>query len=332
RQGELGEECDSNMGNKACIDSYAECVSQGDVPRCWCRFGYVEENGKCKKRESDILENLWDQLGTADPLGLLGNLTDTIEDQDELTGSDIGDLVDFLDPLFDKFLDMLGNYSDPLNKSQDFLTNFTRTMDEVLISFKGWLEITPEATTTLVIEIGTRKKDNLTGPVVFPSSVSDTYLSLPSSFQDNIDDDYYSYVGVVYHVQDLNELLPGHENSFGEHKVANSKLLSFSLGINETVYLTDPATLIFRNARSPQSPWYKDIWRNLHEGEKPSFLRQTHKCAFWNFNETGYWDDEGLQEVSSDDDDTICRTKHFTNFVVLMSVHGYVVSPFFYSP
>ncbi|CAG0897970.1 unnamed protein product [Darwinula stevensoni] len=223
-------------------------------------------------------------LGTVDPLELLDNLTDTIEDQDELTGSDIGDLVDFLDPLFDNFLDKLGNYPDPLNKSQDFLTNFTRTMDEVLISFKGWLEITP----------------------------------------DNIDDDYYSYVGVVYHVQDLNELLPGHENSFGEHKVANSKLLSFSLRINETVYLTDPATLTFRNARSPQSPWYKDIWRNLHEGEKPSFIRQTHKCAFWNFNETGYWDDEGLQEVSSDDDDTICRTKHFTNFVVLMSVHGYV--------
>ncbi|CAG0892128.1 unnamed protein product, partial [Darwinula stevensoni] len=268
-------------------------------------------------------------VGDTDALDLLDQLTDEIEnigDGRELTGDEIGDLVDLLDDLFEDFFLNFTNSSDAQSRSHGFLTNFTRVIDEALLSFNGWLSLAPyglklsskllewgeelqfrNTTTALIVEVGSGKMENLTGPIVFPSSDRDTYfeLPLPLSFRDN----------------GRGKL---HLCRFQEEKAVNSKLLTFALKLNETVILTDPATLTFRNSRVPQTPLYKDIWRDLHEGEDPAFIPRTQQCAFWNFNGTGFWDKEGLQEVSSDNEYTVCRTYHLTNFAVLMSLHGYV--------
>ncbi|CAG0884224.1 unnamed protein product [Darwinula stevensoni] len=301
-------------------------------------------------------------LQKGDPLQLLHNLTESIEDEGGLTGDEIDELVDFLGPLFDEFLDSLDEYPSPLERSNKYLANYSRTVEQVLLSFDGWLNLTQmsrtenfarltsnfadnglqlleklllnmteleflRSTTVFTVEVRSGTKGSLTGPVVFPSAGGDTYLTLPASFQDDVGGDYYSFVGGLYNVRDLNVLLPGHQNLFGDNKVVNTKLLSFSMKISGAVNLTDPATLTFRNVRSPRSPPYAEIWRHLHDGEEPTFIPSSHRCVFWNVNGSGsgFWDTEGLREVSSDRDDTVCQSHHFTNFAVLMSIHGYVV-------
>ncbi|CAG0894210.1 unnamed protein product [Darwinula stevensoni] len=307
-----------------------------------------------------LLDFFWDQLGEGDPLHLLDNLTETIEDQGGLTGDEIDELMDLLDLLFDDFLDSLDEYPSPPDRTKEFLANYSRTVEEMLVSFEGWLDLTQmsrtenfatltstfanygmqlleklllnmteleflRSTTVFTAEVRSGTKESLTGPVVFPSAGGDTYLTLPASFRDDVGGDHYSYVGALYNVRDLNDLLPGHQNLFGDDKVVNTKLLSFSMKVSGRGNLNDPVTLTFRNAQSPQSPMYKEIWRNLHDGEKPTFIPQSHQCVFWNFNGSGFWDTEGLREVSSDRDNTVCQSHHLTNFAVLMSTHDYVM-------
>ncbi|CAG0894883.1 unnamed protein product [Darwinula stevensoni] len=297
-------------------------------------------------------------LGDADPLQLLDDLTEVVLEKVELTGDEIERMVKFIRPLFSEFFLSLGNYSSPLDRSKKFLVNYSQCMEEVLVSFDGWLDLTQKSrtkifgnltsiladcglplldklflnqtelefrrsTSVLTVELRSGKRGTLLDDVVFPSAESDTYLTLPASFQEDVGGDHYSYVGALYQVRDMDALLPGNQNSFGGNNAVNSRLLSFSAKVKTTVNLTVPATLTFRNTRSPRSPPYEEIWRHIHDGEEPTFIPQTYRCTFWNVNALA-WDTEGLREVSSDHDITVCQSHHLTDFAVLMSIHGYV--------
>ena len=65
----------------------------------------------------------------------------------------------------------------------------------------------------LHMEAWGKRKSNRSDPLVFPSQKSKTYASLPSSFQDQVQGDRYAIVGVLYHLKDLNALLPGNRTS-----------------------------------------------------------------------------------------------------------------------
>ncbi|CAG0896134.1 unnamed protein product [Darwinula stevensoni] len=178
---------------------------------------------------------------------------------------------------------------------------------------------------TMLIEVYGQKKGN--NEIKFPSKDSKTYLKLPRTFESDLQGDNYSYVGVLYDIREINELLPGHQNAFGEEKTVNSKIVSFAIKVNETFNLRNPVTLILENTDPPQDPPYKEIWRYLHEGEQPTFVPLSQRCSFWNFSEQGrdQWDTRGCREVSSSRDQTVCECSHLTNFGVLMDLHGYVI-------
>ena len=82
------------------------------------------------------------QLGEVDPLELMENLTDASMDEGGLTGDEIEDLIDFFGPLFEDFLDRLDEYPSPLERSKQYLGNYSRTVEELLVSFDGWLNLT----------------------------------------------------------------------------------------------------------------------------------------------------------------------------------------------
>ncbi|CAG0885991.1 unnamed protein product [Darwinula stevensoni] len=311
------------------------------------------------EKPQGFLDEFWEQLEDADPLQLLDDLTEVVLEKGELTGDEIEDMVEFIFPLFSKFVRSLGNYSSPLDRSKKFLVNYSQCIEEVLVSFDGWLDLTQKSrtkifgnltsilaacglplldklfvdhkielefkksTSVLTVEVRSGERGTLLDDIVFPSAGSDTYLTVPASFQEDDGGDHYSYVGALYQVRDMDALLPGNQNSFGGNNAVNSGLLSFSAKARTTINLTLPATLTFRNTRSPRSPPYEEIWRHIHDGEEPTFIPQTHRCTFWNFN-ASVWDTEGLREVSSDHDITVCQSNHLTNFAVLMSIHGYV--------
>ena len=59
--GVLGETCNPDLGDLACLDPPAECVNVTDVFICHCEIGYVEDSGTC----SEFLEShyfLWYDL------------------------------------------------------------------------------------------------------------------------------------------------------------------------------------------------------------------------------------------------------------------------------
>ena len=63
------------------------------------------------------------------------------ETSGDLTGDEIQKLVGCLSRLFGDFISTLGEYDEPLTRSRTFLTNFTRSVDEALLSFDGWLDL-----------------------------------------------------------------------------------------------------------------------------------------------------------------------------------------------
>ncbi|CAG0902962.1 unnamed protein product [Darwinula stevensoni] len=192
-----------------------------------------------------------------------------------------------------------------------------------MTEFQEELKFT-DAKSTFLIELYRQMKGPGAPTLKFPRSESKTYLNLPRTFESELIGDGYSYVGVLYHVRNINELMPGRQNVLGEKKTVNSKLLSFAIKASETFHLTDPVTLVMENLDPPQDPPYKEIWRDLHEGEQPTIVPQSHRCSFWNFSELGRWDMEDCREVSSDRHQTVCECSHLTNFGVLMDLHGYV--------
>ena len=81
-------------------------------------------------------------MGKEDPLLLLDNLTEAIGNEGGVSGDEIDELIDFLGPLFEDFLDSLDEYPCPLERSKQYLENYSRTVEEVLVSFDGWLNLT----------------------------------------------------------------------------------------------------------------------------------------------------------------------------------------------
>ncbi|CAG0894430.1 unnamed protein product [Darwinula stevensoni] len=307
----------------------------------------------------DIIDDLSDMLNNSNSLDIISNLTSAIGNDEELSGEEIDSIVDFLEPLFKIFLENLGGDGMHMESAQMFLTDFTMVTDYVLRAGTGWMNITQrkrtetfsallttvshyslmlleklildfheefefaEEKSTFLIEISGHKKGVAT-PLIFPSTESKTYLKLPRTFQDDLDGDYFSYVGVLYNIQYVNQLLPGHRNVLKAQKTVNSKLLSLTFEVDQTTKLTNNVTLVMENMDAPRDPPYHEIWRDLHEGEEPTLVPLSHRCTFWNFNNQGYWDTTGCHEVSSDRDQTICECNHLTNFGVLMDLHGYV--------
>ncbi|CAG0900853.1 unnamed protein product [Darwinula stevensoni] len=329
---------------------------------------------------SGWIDHLWGSLNDSNPLDVLYELASAVESQKELSGEEIEKIVHFLSLLFEAFLDGLDEETTDAESARKFLGNFTSVLDGILRAFDGWIQIQQANRTatfsslltivshsclrlsetlianaqeyvefvstkpTLVMEVSGRKKGVRSDPLVFPGSESDTYLTLPRSFEVDLDGEDYSYVGVLYAVRDLDRLLPGHRNAYdvtggpwidrrppsespalGERKTVNSKLLSFALKAERTTELREPVTLVMGSLRRPRDPPYHDVWRELHAGEEATFVPESHRCTFWNLD-VGRWDTMGCREVSSDRDETVCECNHLTNFGVLMDLHGYVVS------
>ncbi|CAG0881982.1 unnamed protein product [Darwinula stevensoni] len=287
----LGQECDSAVG----CDAYNTKCSKG---RCECKTEFVENDGICiksypglgEKCIPDIVKCVTHhaQCVPALPESLCANRTKT----------------------FTSLLRTISHSS--LDLSEKLLTGFDEELEFVA------------AQSTFLIEIHGQKKGARSNPLIFPSTESKTYLKLPGTSEGDSDGNHYSYVGVLYAVQYLEQLLPGHQNVLREQKTLNSKLLSFTWKGEPTLQLTNPVTLVMENLHHIQDPPYRDIWRDLHEGEEPTFVPRSHRCSFWNFSEQGYWDTTGCREVSSDRKQTVCECSHFTDFGILMDSHQYV--------
>ncbi|CAG0902097.1 unnamed protein product [Darwinula stevensoni] len=298
------------------------------------------------------------QLNETNALETLNGLTSGMQSEENLSGDEIETIVEFLGPLLDAFLDGLegglGDSSDPL----EFLRSLTVAVDLTLDAFQGWLDIaTGNRSVTfssltetmaraglevaffmlerfevelafnmsrkhLVVEAWGKPKDS--GSFVFPNGRGHTYAVLPDGFQDQLGGGvHYFVVGVLYSVDDLNELLPGDRASFGGKKRTNSLVLSLAVRNDRPLELHDPLRLTFRNEEPASDPPYREVWRELHEGERPTFAKRSHRCTFWNV-EDEHWDDEGCRAVSSNRDETVCECGHLTNFAVLMDLHSYV--------
>ena len=66
-------------------------------------------------------------------------MTSAIEDEEKLSGDEIENVVGFLGPLFEKFIDaLIGNDT---ASAMAFLANFTSVTDQVLTAVDGWKEI-----------------------------------------------------------------------------------------------------------------------------------------------------------------------------------------------
>ncbi|CAG0886326.1 unnamed protein product, partial [Darwinula stevensoni] len=429
--------------------------------------GYASIFDSCRSL-SGLIEDLWGALDNSSSLDLISDLNAAVEEEEELSGEEIEDIVDFLGPLFERFIDVLGEGDMDVENSEIFLRNFTLLTHQILSAADGWmnLSICDTSVSDNGVVMGTRaqfndyllelyqktktpndpvfpidryemliaevkapkinernaqlehlrppggqipperyqerkllpprekggqfqsihdqkgpstpvKSDNRTGTftkllttvtdsclrlsetlmnqfhrqlafedtkptmlievygqkkgtneIIFPRKDSKTYLKLPRTFESDLQGDNYSYVGVLYDIREINQLLPGHQNAFGEEKTVNSKIVSFTIKFKESFNLRNPVTLTLENTDPPQDPPYKEIWRDLHEREQPTFVPQSHRCSFWNMSEQGrdQWDTRGCREVSSTRDQTVCECSHLTNFGVLMDLHGYVVS------
>ncbi|CAG0881980.1 unnamed protein product [Darwinula stevensoni] len=85
-----------------------------------------------------------------------------------------------------------------------------RLSDKFMTQFKTQL-VFEDTKPTMLIEVHGQKKG--TNGIKFPSKESNTYLKLPRTFESDLQGENYSYVGVLYDIREINQLLPGHQNS-----------------------------------------------------------------------------------------------------------------------
>ncbi|CAG0886100.1 unnamed protein product [Darwinula stevensoni] len=281
-------------------------------------------------------------------LETLKNLTSWIENEVELSGEEIQNIVNSLAELLDDFLvDLQNGQGDP-SDSKEFLQILTVAVDLTLDAFEGWLNIM-EGTRSetfssltetmakagleiayllfnhhdeelafnmskkhLVVEAWGKPKNS--GSFVFPNGRGHTYAELPDGFQDQlVGGDHYFVVGVLYDVEELNSLLPSDNTSFGAEMKTDSWLLSLSLKHDRPeLELKNPLQLTFQNKGPPRDLPY----RSLHQGKKQT-VPESFRCAFWNV-EDERWDDRGCSMVSLKKNQTICRCSHLTDFAVLV--------------
>ncbi|CAG0886102.1 unnamed protein product [Darwinula stevensoni] len=296
------------------------------------------------------------QLNELNALETLKNLTSEIESKENLSGEEIEAVTDFLGPLLDAFLNGLQDGQGDSVGPLEFLQSLTVAVDLTLDAFEGWLNIT-EGTRSetfssltetmakagleiayflfnhhdeelafhmskkhLVVEAWGKQKNS--GSFVFPNGGGHTYAELPDGFQDQLGGgDHYFVIGVLYDVEDLNSLLPSDNSSFGEEMKTNSWLLSLAVRHDQQLQLEKPLQLTFMNEEPPRVPPYRKGWWEIHEGESPTFMSQSHLCTFWNMQDER-WDDEGCRMVSTGRDQTICECSHLTNFAVLIDINA----------
>ncbi|CAG0884253.1 unnamed protein product [Darwinula stevensoni] len=330
-----------NMQDERWDDEGCRMVSTGrDQTICECshltNFAVLIDINAPAKNETSSLETL-------------KNLTSWIENEVELSGEEIQNIVNSLAELLDEFLvDLQNGQVDP-SDPKEFLLILTKAVDLTLDAFQGWLNITKgvrsetfsSLTETLakagleivfsmfdgfeeelafnvsrdhlVVEV-TRKPMNSSDSVVFPKERGHTYAVLPAGFQDQLGGgDHYFVVGVLYDVEDLNSLLPSDNTLFGAEMKTDSWLLSLSLKHDRNeLELKNPLQLTFQNKGPPRDPPY----RSLHQGKKQT-VPESFRCAFWNVKDER-WDDRGCSMVSLKKNQTICQCSHLTDFAVLV--------------
>ncbi|CAG0896135.1 unnamed protein product [Darwinula stevensoni] len=137
------------MGVRSCGDEPFE----GDVTSRPCpedqhgiqlynctEYGYDLFFDSCQSL-SGLIEDLWGALNNSSSLDLLSDLNTAVEEEEELSGEEIEDIVDFLGPLFERFIDILGEGDMDVENHEIFLRNFTLLTHQILSAPDGWMNI-----------------------------------------------------------------------------------------------------------------------------------------------------------------------------------------------
>ncbi|CAB3360152.1 Hypothetical predicted protein [Cloeon dipterum] len=155
-------------------------------------------------------------------------------------------------------------------------------------------------------------------------------LKLPKMFSDS--DIHLEVVGQLIPKIFAEKLFPARINRMGdEKKRINSGMISMTLlgpdGKPIHEFHSDDAVLVtFKHSLQAKGPQYETIWHELYPGEKPTAIRGTERCAFWNASSgcCGEWDVRGCRIVNSSHWFTICECNHLSSFALLMDVHQYI--------
>ncbi|CAG0884295.1 unnamed protein product [Darwinula stevensoni] len=170
---------------------------------------------------TDWIDDLRGLLNDSNIPDILPNLTLAVEGVKDLSGEEIEKIVDLLNRLFEAFNhglvgdDMLQQNANRTKTFTSLLRTISRSSldlsEKLLMGFDEELEFVA-AQSTFLIEVHGQKKGARSNPLIFPSTESKTYLKLPGTSEGDSDGNHYSYVGVLYAVQNLDQLLPGHQN------------------------------------------------------------------------------------------------------------------------